>query len=150
MFSLIPYSWRNGGLARRDNWFDMIDKAFDDFFRDPFFSRMSAITSPFRANVKETDKEYIVEAELPGVNKEDIIVDLNDDILTIGADVKNETREEDNGYIYRERHSGSFRRSFQLYDVKNEDVKASYKDGLLTVTLPKANPGKRERRIKIE
>jgi len=150
MFNLIPYPWRNGRIARKDNWFDMVDRAFEDFFRDPFFTRMSAIASPFRANVKETDKEYIVEAELPGVNKEDIIVDLNDDILTIGVDVKKETREEDNGYIYRERHDGSFRRSFQVYGIKNEDVTASYKKGLLIVTLPKANPGKRERRIKIE
>ncbi len=149
MFSMIPYSRKNGNVTRKDDWFG-IDRFFDDFFKDPFFARVSSMTTPIRADVKETDNEYIVEAEIPGVNKEDIIIDLNNEMLTIGVDVKQEKDEKDDGYIYRERRSGSYRRSFSVPNINNEDVKASYKDGLLTITLPKAEPDKRTRKIEIE
>jgi HSP20 family protein len=149
MFNLMPYSRRNDNISRKDDWFGL-DRFFDDFFKDPFFARVSAVTAPIRADVKETDKEYIVEAELAGVNKDDILIDLRDDILTLGVDVKNETNKEDDGYIYRERQSGSYRRSFHVQNIKNEDVKASFKDGLLVITLPKAEPGSRTKQIQIE
>jgi len=149
MFNIVPYSRRNGGISRKDDWFG-IDRFFDDFFRDPFFSRFSSWTTPIRADVRETDKEYIVEAELPGVKKEDIIIDLQDDVLTIGVDVKQERNEENDGYIYRERQRGSYRRSFNVYNIDNEKVRASYKDGILTVVLPKAEGAKRSRKIVIE
>ncbi|NLL66268.1 MAG: Hsp20/alpha crystallin family protein [Clostridiaceae bacterium] len=149
MFNLIPYSRKNGDITRKDDWFG-IDRFFDDFFRDPFFTRVSAMTTPIRADVKETEKEYIVEAELPGVNKEDIIIDLHDDVLTLGVDTKTEKNEENDGYIYRERQRGSYRRSFNVHNIKNEDVKASYKDGILTINLPKAEGEKKTRKINIE
>lgn len=149
MFGLIPYSRKNGNIARKDDWFGL-DRFFDDFFRDPFFARVSSWTAPIRADVKETDKEYVVEAEMPGVNKEDIIIDLNNDMLTLGVDIKQERNENEEGYIYKERRSGSFRRSFAVPNIKNEDVKASYKDGLLTIILPKAEPDKKARKIVIE
>ncbi|MGI6084253.1 MAG: Hsp20/alpha crystallin family protein [Acetivibrionales bacterium] len=149
MFNLIPYSKKNGSITRKDDWFG-IDRFFEDFFRDPFFARVSSMTTPIKADVKETEKEYIVEAELPGVNKEDIIIDLHDDILTLGVDIKKEKNEENDGYIYRERQRGSYRRSFNVYNIDNEGVKASYKDGILTVNLPKSEEEKKTRRISIE
>jgi HSP20 family protein len=149
MFSLTPYSRRNDNVAKKDDWFG-IDRFFEDFFRDPFFAKMSAMTTPMRADVKETDKEYIVEAELPGVNKDDIVIDLHDDVLTLGVDVKKEENEEKSGYIYRERQSGSYRRSFNVENIKNEDVKATYKDGLLRVILPKDSTEKKSAKIQIE
>ncbi len=149
MFGLVPYSRKNDGVSRRDDFFG-IDRFFDDFFRDPFFARVSSMVSPIRADVKENEREYIVEAEIPGVRKEDIVIDLHDDVLTLGVDVKDEKNEDKNGYIYRERSSGSYRRSFHMENIRNEDVKASYKDGILTVTLPKDEHGKAKRRIEIE
>lgn len=149
MFNLVPYSRRNNGAARRDDIFG-IDKFFDDFFRDPFFAKVSSMTTPIRADVKETDTEYVVEAEMPGVRKEDILIDLHDDVLTLGVDTKEEKNEEKEGYIYRERSSGSCRRSFHVQNIKNDDVKASYKDGILTVILPKSSQEKTQRRIEIE
>lgn len=149
MFNLIPYSRKNSGVTRKDDWFGM-DRFFDDFFKDPFFAKVSSMTTPIKADVKETEKEYIVEAELPGVNKEDIIIDLRDDVLTLGVDVKQEKEEENEGYIYKERQRGSYRRSFNVYNINNEEVKASYKDGILVVTLPKSEEEKRTRKIEIE
>ncbi len=149
MFGMIPYSKRNGGVSRKDDLFG-IDRFFEDFLRDPFFTRVSAMTTPIRADVKETEKEYIVEAELPGVSKDDIIIDIHDDVLTLGVDIKQETNQEEDGYIYRERQSGSYRRSFNVKNIKNDEVKASYKDGVLSVILPKADPGLQSRKIEIE
>ena len=149
MFNLVPYSRKNGNVARRDDWF-CVDRFFDEFFKDPFFAKVSSMTTPIRADVKETDKEYIVDAEMPGISKESIIIDLNDDVLTLGADIKNEVSQDENGYIYRERQSGSFRRSFRVENIKNEEVKACYKDGILTVTLPKDEREKTVRKINIE
>lgn len=149
MFNMVPYSRKNNGITSKDNWFG-IDRFFDDFFRDPFFARVSSMTTPIKADVKETDKEYIVEAELPGVNKEDIVIDLHDDVLTFGVDIKQEKDEENDGYIYKERQRGSYRRSFNVVNIDNEKVKASYKDGILTVNLPKAEEEKKTRKIDIE
>ncbi|NLB77782.1 MAG: Hsp20/alpha crystallin family protein [Clostridiaceae bacterium] len=149
MFNMVPYSRKNNGITSKDYWFG-IDRFFDDFFRDPFFARVSSMPTPIKADVKETDKEYIVEAELPGVNKEDIVIDLHDDVLTLGVDIKQEKDEENDGYIYKERQRGSYRRSFNVVNIDNEKVKASYKDGILTVNLPKAEEGKKTRKIDIE
>lgn len=92
-----------------------------------------------------------MEAELPGVDKENIRLELKDDILTIGVDQNEQFEEERENYIRKERRVCSMSRSFQLPNVKNEDVSASFKNGILTITLPKQNPGKTNiRRINIQ
>lgn len=149
MFSLIPYSRRGNGVSRRNDVFGL-ERFFDEFFRDPFFSKFSSLTSPIRADVRENDREYIVEAEIPGVRKEDISIEISDDVLTLGVDTKQETKEESEDYIYRERSTGSFRRSFHVQNIKNEAVKASYKDGILSIILPKSEKAKGSKRIEIE
>ena len=149
MFNLIPYS-RRGGISRRNNWSTGVDRFFDEFFKDPFFDKVSSIAAPIKADVKETEKEYIIEAELPGVNKEDIIVDLQDNVLTLGVDLKQEKDEEDDGYIYKERQTSSCRRSFTVHNIDNENVKASYKDGILSIVLSKVEPETKNRKIEIE
>ena len=146
MFGLIPFSRKNSGVSRKDDFFGL-DRFFNDFFRDPFFSRFSPFASPIRADVKENDREYIVEAEMPGVRKEDITIEISDDVLTLGVDTKNEVNEESEGYIYRERSSGSFKRSFHIQNIKHDEVKASYKDGILTIVLPKDEKAKGAKRI---
>ena len=62
MFSLIPFSRKGSGVSRKDDFFGL-DRFFSDFFRDPFFSRVASIATPIRADVKENDNEYILEAE---------------------------------------------------------------------------------------
>jgi len=149
MFSLIPFSRRNSGISRRDDFFGL-EQFFHEFFRDPFFSRLSSFASPIRADVRETEHEYIVEAEIPGVRKEDISIEISDDVLTLGVDTRREVNEESEGYIYRERSTGSFKRSFHVQGIRNDDVKASYKDGILTIVLPKDEKTKGARRIQID
>ena len=107
----------------------------------------------FKTDVMEKDGNYVLEAELPGFNKEDINVDLKDNILTISASHKEEKNEEDKEtkYIRKERHSTSYSRSFRVANVTHEDIKAAYNNGVLEVTFPKrdALPEKETKKIEI-
>jgi HSP20 family protein len=90
-------------------------------------------------DVKETDKKITVTAEIPGVKKEDIAIDVHDSHLAIRAETKEEKKEEKEGYAYQERREGRFFRSMELStSVDVDKTKASYKDGILTLSLPKA------------
>lgn len=149
MFGLIPV--RKGNTVARSNDFWNIDRVFDEFFNDSMFGRLTNVDNPVKADIRETEKEYIIDAEMPGVDKNDIQLELKDDVLTIGIEQKQEVNEEKDNYIRRERRMGSFKRSFYVENVKNEDVKANYKDGILTVTLPKTEPEKaKTRKIDIQ
>jgi len=133
MFDLIPFRRGNQLSSSRD-----IRDFFDDFFSDVFVPAFFP-EHPMRADIRETDKEYIIEVEMPGVRKEDIKVELNNDVITISAERKEEVNEEKENYIRRERKFGSYSRSFRVGDIKNENVKAKYEDGILKIVLPKAN-----------
>ena len=145
MFGLVAFSRRNANLAKRNDFF-WLDRFFEDFFNDPFFSRWS---TPMRADIRETDKEWIIDAELPGVDKNSINIEVNDGYLTISVEQNEELNEERENYVRRERSYGSFSRSFYLNNVKEEDIKAVYKDGILTITLPKAKPDNK-RKIQVD
>ena len=85
---------------------------------------------------------------MPGVRKEDITIEISDDVLTLAWIPYD--NEESEGYIYRERSSGSFKRSFHIQNIKHDEVKASYKDGILTIVLPKDEKAKGAKRISID
>ena len=107
----------------------------------------------FKTDVMEKDGNYVLEAELPGFKKEDINVDLKDNILTISASHNEEKNEEDKNtkYIRKERHTTSYSRSFRVANVTHEDIKAAYNNGVLEVTFPKrdALPEKETKKIEI-
>ncbi len=90
----------------------------------------------------EKDDAIVVNAELPGVNKEDISVDVKNNILTISGERKHEEDVNEDNYFRKERFYGKFQRSFTLPDnVDSEKVDAAYKDGVLEVTIPKTEQG---------
>ena len=149
MFGLIPYGRKNTLVGRSDDLWN-VDRVFDTFFRDPFFSTPVVAGGQIRTDIRETDKEYIFEAELPGVRKEDIFLEIKDDVLTFGVDQNQETEEDRDGYLCRERRCGSVRRSFRVDKVAEADVKASYTDGVLKIVLPKTEVVDTTRRIEIE
>lgn len=132
---------------------DLADSMWErDFIRD-FFTNdwLTPMNLDFRTDIKETDQEYIVEAEMPGVNKEQITVEFKDQTLTISAQHLSETNEENQNYIRRERRSGSMSRSFYVENVDADTIKASYTDGILKVILPKAAPSRpHDYRVKID
>lgn len=118
---------------------------FDDFFRDPFFSRPfeNASSQIMKTDIHEKDGNYVIDMELPGYGKENIKADLKDGYMTITA-ARNETKEEKDAKgncIRKERYTGSCNRSFYVGDqITQEDIKASFKDGILTMIVPKEAP----------
>ncbi|MCG8500834.1 MAG: Hsp20/alpha crystallin family protein [Firmicutes bacterium] len=135
MFDLVPFRKKNEDLMK-----SIFGKEFmDSFFNSELFN---ASSSGIRADIRESEKEYIIEADLPGVNKEAIEVELRDNYLTISAKHNEELNEERENYIRRERRAGKIARSFYVENVKNQDVKASYQDGVLSVVLPKTKENK--------
>ncbi len=122
---------------------------FDELFRDPFFQ--TGITqrdsSLMKTDIRETDDQYQLDVELPGFAKEDVHADLKDGYLTISAErnENNDEKDENGKYIKRERFSGTCKRSFYVgEDMQQEDIHASFKDGILTVEMPKDVPEKEE------
>ena len=120
-------------IPRRRNDFDLFDEIFDD----PFFSRVD--TKLMRTDIKEKKDSYVVNVDLPGYEKEDIKIEINNGYLTVTAERTNSDEEKEEGrYIRKERYSRQCSRSFYVGDnVKDTDVKASFKNGILTLEFPK-------------
>ncbi|NLW90428.1 MAG: Hsp20/alpha crystallin family protein [Syntrophomonadaceae bacterium] len=129
MFDLTPFRRRRDELVGGDLGRALMREFFDRDFFD--------LTPSFRADIQETEQEYIVEAELPGMKKDEIVLELRENTLTISAHKNEEFKEEKENYIHRERRTGSYRRSFYVDNVDNAGVQAEYTDGILKVHLPK-------------
>ena len=135
---LVP---RNNNLG-----FSLFDNMFDDMFRDPFFTS-SNTTKLMKTDIQEKGDKYILDMDLPGYDKEDIKAQLKDGYLTITAqkNTSNEDKDEKGNYIRRERYCGKCSRSFYVGDsIKEEDIKASFNNGILELTFPKEVPQKEE------
>jgi HSP20 family protein len=148
MSSLIPYS-RN-----RDKEGITPYQIMRNFLQDPFFSDFGilpvSIMGGVRADMKDMGSEYVVEAELPGIAKDKINLDVHDGVLTISANEQAEQKQEKNDYIYRERRYGHISRSFSLENINENAITAEHKDGVLFVHLPKSAVEKKSvRKIEI-
>ena len=145
--------------SRMVNPFEEMDRLFENFmgrgwmrpfhFDHPMWSDW---TSPIerkllpRVDVIERDKVIVVRAQVPGVEKKDLSVTVTDNMVTIKGETSHETKEEKGDYFRRECSHGSFTRTIPLpHDVDGSQAKASFKDGMLELTVPKVDkPGKRE------
>jgi HSP20 family protein len=123
---------------------------FEDIF-EPDFGLFNKMDKYPKIDLKETDKEIIINAEIPGVDKKDIKVDASENLLTISFEKKQEKDEKGkNGWHITERRYGSFSRTITLpQTVKSDGAKASYKDGVLKIILPKQKET-RKNEIKID
>ncbi len=137
MMALLPVEYcRN--LSPWKPWRELetsFGRLFDDLVRD--FETPDTQWTP-AVDLRETDTAYIIETDLPGIKKEDIDLRIQDDVVTIKGERKHEETTDKEGYHRYERRYGSFQRSFRIpkgIDVDN--VEATYKDGVLHVTLPK-------------
>lgn len=125
MYTMIPFN------TRRNTMMDAFDHPFfREFFAEP--GKMS-----MRVDVIRQEDSYQLKADLPGAAKDDIRIEVKDDILTISAEVNTAKKEEKEGYICNERRYGRMERSFRLEDINEEGITAEYTDGVLTVTLPR-------------
>jgi len=116
-----------------------------NFLDDDFFPVLNNRTSSMPAvNIKEDDKFYTLDLAVPGMDKKDLKIDINEDVLTISSESKNETTEETDGFKKKEYNYSSFCRSFYIPENVNRDkIEANYKDGILTVALPKLEEEKK-------
>lgn len=115
---------------------DVFDRFFDDFFPLSMVREKDEWLPAF--DINETDKEYVVTAELPGMEVKDIDVTLSDGVLTVKGEKKKEHEDKGENYHRIERSYGSFHRSFSIPGkIKTDSVDANYKDGVLKLTLPK-------------
>ncbi len=120
-----------------------INRMFDNFFRGWKEEDTSLSTWAPAVDIAEQNDAYVVKVELPGVNKDDVKVTLENNVLTIRGEKKLEKEIKKEDYHRIERSYGSFNRSFTLPStVKSDKIDASYKDGVLTITLPKAEEAK--------
>ena len=119
-------------LVPRRNSFDL----FDDFFDDNFFTRKGK--NLMKTDIRETSDKYIVDVDLPGFSKENINLSLDNGYLNISAKVDKEEKNEEEKYVRQERFYGECSRSFYVGDdVKEEDIKAEFKNGILNIEVPK-------------
>ena len=113
---------------------------FDDVFDDSFFGRNEM--EVMKTDIKEKEGNYILEIDIPGFNKEDVKLELEKGYLTVSARTKKEINEDNKKekYVHREKYYGSCSRTFYVGDdIKEEDIKANFKNGVLKVTVPKAS-----------
>jgi len=134
---------------RRPAW-DLQDE-FNRFFEDfGFGSAVAEQDYTLAMDIRETDEAYIVEADVPGIKKEDVKIEVNEDVLTIRGERKVEQEEKKKDYHRMERQYGSFRRSVSIPSgIQHDAVKAEFDDGVLRVTLPKREDTK-PRRIEVK
>lgn len=117
---------------------------FDDFF-EPRYHGYDRNQALMRTDVKETEHGYELSMDLPGVKKEDLNAELNDGYLSVSATTTQNNDEKDSGgrYIRRERYYGTFNRSFYVGEnVTQDEIKAKFEDGILTLQIPKKEPQK--------
>ncbi|BCA84663.1 molecular chaperone Hsp20 [Enterococcus saigonensis] len=121
MADLFPRSFSDGE--------EMIGRLMNNFWQDRSLA----------TDIKEFDSYYEVKADLPGINKEDIKVTYANDTLTIRAKhtTNNEEKDDEGHYLRRERTSSTYERSFAMKDIAEENIKASFENGVLTLNLPK-------------
>jgi HSP20 family protein len=122
--------------------FDPFSEPFEDIFRRmlrPMRWEGEAAAPEIKVDVEENDKAYVVKAEIPGVKKEDIDVQIDGNVVSISAESKREKKVEEKGKVIRsERYYGSLFRSFSLgHDINEAEASAKYADGVLELTLPK-------------
>lgn len=140
MSTLIPYTRHNN---------DMIsDPFFGDGFFGPFFMGRDFQNS-FRVSVKDAGDLYELDAELPGVQRDQLGIDVNDGVLTISAEW-NQSNDSKDGYVMNERRYGKMQRSFNIDGVDESAITASYTDGVLRLNLPKRTEQVSGRRIEIQ
>jgi HSP20 family protein len=123
---------------------DEIDRLFDTFLPAKSEAEYPVTTAWVpRVDVAETDNEVVVTTELPGVERKDVKLSVEDNVLTIGGEKKQENETKEKNYHCVERRYGTFSRSFTLPTrIQADKVKATFKDGILTMKLPKAEEAK--------
>lgn len=108
---------------------------FEDMFKDPFFKGENKL---MKTDIKENESSYIIDIEMPGYDKNNIKIEVEDGYLNVLASINEDKDNSEGEYLRKERYYGECSRSFYVGDnIEVEDVKANYKNGILKLTVPK-------------
>lgn len=149
-----PFAWRPFNmLDEMDRLFEDFRTDFESFMAVPREKRIQALRTPM-VDLLDKGRSYELHAEMPGINKDDVNIEITENLLEISAETKEEKKEEDEkaGYIRRERRYAKFYRKIPMPEsVKAEDAVAELKDGILTITLPKIEkPEEKVRKVQVK
>ena len=138
-------------IKRNSDWYvpNTMDKFFDRFFNESLEN--SATTFNPRTDIAETEKAFEIEVAVPGFNKKDFNIDLNDGLLTISGERKFEKKQTEKNFYSIQTEYGSFKKSFQLPEnIQSEKIEASYENGILSLIIPKDETKKLTSKISVK
>ncbi|MBN2796279.1 MAG: Hsp20 family protein [Clostridia bacterium] len=139
MLRLVPY--------KRNEF----ERSFEDMFQmmDNMFNQEEKVLR-LKLDVSENDKAYLVEAEVPGIKRDQITIDVEKDVLVIKVEKEVVNEEEKKNYIRKERHSSSMQRALRFEAADFENIQAKLEDGILKVIVPKQVEMEQKKRIEIQ
>lgn len=123
---------------------------FQAFFNEPFFNGFPESINSFKVDIQDKDNEYLLEADLPNANKENLKVTFENNVLTLAVEQNQQDKQENDNYICHERYQQSISRQFAFENVDHEGIQAKYENGVLSVTLPKSQAQDQKHQIKIQ
>jgi len=148
VFAIVPFNFKTNPAKMKDSWEKLMETVLDQPMNP--LNKVSAMFSSFKVDVKDKGYSYEIKADLPGFEKEEIRLSYEDEYLTILAEKEEAKQADDEKYICRERHHGKMERSFYIDDIVEGQIKAEFKEGVLTVVLQKATSIVNRKRITVE
>ncbi|APM41122.1 heat shock protein Hsp18 [Clostridium kluyveri] len=139
MFDMVPFR-KNDSIRRGDDAENFFNSFFNNDFLTPF--NMNLFNNGLKVDLKETDTSYLIEADLPGIRKDAIDLNFDNNYLTISAKRDDTIEDNKENFIRRERRYGEFKRSFYIDNVDEKNITASFEEGVLKIELPKLEKGK--------
>ena len=150
MTGLVPFNHRNNSLMRTGAGFEDFYNMLDDFFNDGFMPSRSLLKDTFKIDIEDKENEYLIEAELPGINKEEINLNIENENLCISVSRSEDVNKDGKNYIHRERRASSMSRRVRLAGANLNEIRAKLDGGVLTITVPKTINENHSRKIEIE
>lgn len=150
VFKLVPNYRKNNVTRKQDIFEDFFENFLNDDFLAPLRTIETKMTSGFRVDVLDNGDHYLIEADLPGFEKENVKIEYENKHLTITA--RKEVSEDINieNYIRRERQCGEYRRSFYIDNVRTDEIEAKFKNGVLKIRVNKEPEKKDSKEIEIK
>ncbi|WP_296127135.1 Hsp20/alpha crystallin family protein [uncultured Anaerococcus sp.] len=135
---------KNNSVNRYNDFYDMVDSFFNSSMNTDVFE------SSFKLDVSEDEDKFLVEAEMPGIEKDSIDIDFDRGQLTLTVNSHTEHSDEKKNYIHKERKSTRMTRSMYFGDIDEENIKAKLDKGILEIEIPKRKEEKTNKKIEIE